>query len=551
MSEELYTNNTMKLFIIDALGPFIFQDNIPHNWSKVPFEFYEKVGLHNYKSKIKKQFSTFIKRIKKEGFTAISIDDLAHMVNLAIYSENKKRIVSEWINLYKELFDIAQKHNIAIYVNTDIMFFSKETHNFAHNSDKNTLLILKHVLIKLFEDYSISGVISRIGEADGVDVKSTFRSKITIKKIAQARRYLKTLLPIFEKYNKTWIFRTWTIGIGEIGDLMWNTKTAKKMLKGISNDSLILSIKYGNADFFRNLELSNLFKLKGIKKIIELQAKREYDSFGELPYYTGFEYEKYYQQVKHDPEVIGILLWCQTGGWIKTNRVTFLQNSSPFVELNAISTINIFKGKNPKQEINTFFKNTSALNFIQKYNELSNKIMYPEKASTKYFKKIYIPPLVWVFWNNITINSFMSTVIKVIYKKPPVVHIFEFEELKELGNKSNFENTEFYIQTLEILYKARMTLHGKYSAKTFEEEITRYNQKYSFFTVSIDDKKYSRLLWIVLRLALRKNHKYNMFNTIMFNKFMTTLFYRLFLSRSAKKSSFANKQGMNIEQLIR
>jgi hypothetical protein len=95
----------------------------------------------------------------------------------------------------------------------------------------------------------------------------------------------------------------------------------------------VVSIKYGAGDFFRGMDINPILTLRGHKKIVELQSKREYDFFGEFPYYTGFEYEGYYNKIKKNPDIEGVMVWCQTGGWGRSDRVTFLENSSPYVEL--------------------------------------------------------------------------------------------------------------------------------------------------------------------------------------------------------------------------
>lgn len=169
-----------------------------------------------------------------------------------------------------------------------------------------------------------------------------------------------------------------------------------------------------------------MFEYPGYKKIIELQTRREYDFFGELPHYTGFEYRDYYDQIKQNKDVIGLHVWCQTGGWGKTNKITFLENSSPFVELNTISTINIFQGRDPYEEIKKYSSNKDFVEFIKKYNEISNKILYPQKSKTRYFNKIYIPPIIWVYWNNITINNLTASFVKYFYK-PIKIRDSEFE----------------------------------------------------------------------------------------------------------------------------
>ena len=259
-----------KLFIIDGLGAFVKKGEEIINWSSAPFYLYEQQQNpeKDFESIIN-NFKIFAEKVSGIGYNAISIDDLVHTVA----SEKFK-------NLYKSIFKICKENGVKIFVNSDAMFCNKKN------------------LEKLFLEYDVDGVITRIGESDGADVRGEFKSRVVVKTPTQAKKYIKELLPVFEKNNKTWIFRTWTVGVGKIGDLMWNEKTFDSVFSDVKSENFIVSMKYGEADFFRGLELNRLFWQGNQKKIIELQAKREYEGFGELPFYTGWDYEKFYNQLK-------------------------------------------------------------------------------------------------------------------------------------------------------------------------------------------------------------------------------------------------------------
>lgn len=231
----------MKYKIIDSLGPFINPKNPPLNWSKIPFEEYEK-NLDF--SKVILRFETFISSIKKHGYNSISLDDLPHMVVLDGYSPSLKHKLKKFQDLYVTIIDIAKKHNVKVFINADIMYqtpgFSSKLFRLRKNVD-----LLKKSLDLLFSKYNVEGIITRIGECDGVDVKGMFPSKIEIDTPRKARKYIKECLPIFEKNNKKWIFRTWTIGGTKIGDLIWNKITFSKIFKDIQSDNLIISMKWG------------------------------------------------------------------------------------------------------------------------------------------------------------------------------------------------------------------------------------------------------------------------------------------------------------------
>jgi len=545
-----------KYFIIDALGAFINPENTPMNWSKIPFNDYERHGaLEKASGRIIQNFRKFAFRVAAIGYNAVSIDDLAHMAILACYSTKTKNIISRFQKLYKQVIKIATEYNLAVFVNLDIAYFNKEIDTFLKNNHHSALDIIKEAITYLFANFEVEGIITRIGECDGVDVKGMFRSRITIKTVSTARKYLKTLIPVFEYNKKTWIFRTWTIGGTGIGDLMWNKKTFLSVFGKIKTSNLIISMKYGVSDFFRNMELNPLFFLKGHNKIIELQTRREYDLFGELPYYTGWEYAQYYHYLKNNPEFSGISVWCQTGGWSNSKRMTFLHNSSPYVELNTVSCINIFKGKNPATEIKRFFKEKMKCNscnivcFFKKYNSLSGKILYPKDKRSRYFNKVYLPPLLWMQWGNISITKFAASFVKYYYTAIDIGND-EFSELQILGNRCKIDNMPFIIDTLRVIYDVRCAFHDKISEKELLSRIKAYSPKYNLLSFNFSSAKHSRTLSVLLHIMVRKKQRYRLVDLLLMRKPFIILLYLYLSLRKRSGLKFVDKQAMPMSKVI-
>ncbi len=541
------------MYIIDALGPFIDVKKTPLNWSKIPFaDLEEESYFQKRKPHIIKSFQTFIQKIVSIGYTAISLDDLAHLVVLDCYSSQTKETVIRFQSLYTQLFRICQKYHIDVYVNTDIFFYTTDTKNYLKEHPSISYIqLLKEACEKAFIQYPIKGIMTRIGECDGVDVKGLWKSEITIKTPLQAKTCIQKLIPLFEKYDKNWIFRTWTIGGGLIGDLMWNKKTALKTFSQIQSSHFFISLKYGEADFFRSMRLNPLFSLSNLQKICEFQAKREYDFYGELPFYTGFEYETYVKELQQNPTIKGYMVWCQTGGWMTSQRITYLTHSSKYVELNTESTLRILEGKSALECISDFFTQTEMPAFLQLYYELSQKILYPSKQKRAFFRKIFVPPIIWIYWNNLTINSFMASFVKHFYQLCPQIPDSDFKKLQKLAKNCRLENGEFYVATLKILYLARKTLHEQVSIAEFETEIHLYNAKYDFFKVSVGNTKSSKRLQLLFNLSLRKNQKYRIIDRLLFNRVFVQILYSAYIKRMKQKPTFLDSQGMQLMHIFK
>jgi hypothetical protein len=541
-----------QLYVIDAFSPFVDPDSCPYNWSRAPL--YDFDNLDEYSPRIIERFELFIKKISKLGYNAVSIDDLAHMVFLDIYDKDLKSKLTKYKRLYAQLFKIAQTNNIKVFVNFDLMYFNDAINAYTEGQDDKITDILDLSLKYLFANYNIAGVITRFGECDGVDVKSLFKSKLVIKTPKQMRFYIKQLLPLFESSDKTWIFRTWSLGAYKVGDLMWNEKTFRKVFSGIKSDNFVISMKYGNGDFFRNLELNPLLLLKNWNFIVELQAKREYDGFGDLPYYTGWDYSYYINQLKNQPNLVGCSVWCMTGGWKKSSRITYFENSSPWVELNTLSTVGLFNGKSPDDSVVDYFGDKRMIEFLRMYNDFSLRIMYPTAKPNKYFRKVKIPPLTWLFWGNVSINSLILSYQKYMSGTDHGVTTKGLSELFELGKGCKVTNIDYIYDTLSVLLVCRNFIDKGGDVAELRASIDRYTTKYPdklSFNVS-QGAKPSRKLGVLLRLALRNKEKYRLVDRLLLNRLVLVLAIKSYMGLNRKKlPKFVDSQAMPIDTFLK
>ncbi|MBD3317880.1 MAG: glycosyl hydrolase family 67, partial [Chitinivibrionales bacterium] len=303
-----------KLFLIDCTAPFFATcrpEGSETNWSKIPFVRLEQSGvLTERKDELLESFERYVRTVSRIGYNVITFDDVAHLVQHSFYSSELNARIAAYQALYAKLFALASSYGLKILVNTDILPTNAaiEAHTgmkpvpltrFFHRSIRR--------LLKMFPQ--IEGVVMRLGEADGIDVQGDFHSKLVIRTTRQCRRLIRTILPLFERQKKLLIVRTWTLGAFPVGDLIWNKDTYDAVFRGIESESLVVSQKYGEADFFRYLNLNPLFYYGSHQKIIELQARREYEGFGEFPSYIGPDCERYSRYSSMCENLIGISVW--------------------------------------------------------------------------------------------------------------------------------------------------------------------------------------------------------------------------------------------------
>lgn len=573
--------NELKFFIIDAIGPFFCEcDKKQINWSKIDFSLIEdadglKADLCN---KIKVNFQAFITRISAIGYTTITLDDLAHLVNFPFYPEPLQRKIRAYQAFYRELFEIACAAGVKILITTDILFFNPSIEEEVGPCFLKQQEMLRTACRGLFETFpEVEGIIFRIGESDSGDVQSDFRSKLIIHTPQQARAVIESLLPVFEEHNKHLIFRTWSVGISRIGDLIWNRHTFDAVFKGLESPHLILSLKHGESDFFRYLPLNKLFFRSEHNKIVEMQARREYEGFGEYPSFIGWEHERFQKQLVAAHNVVGISVWCQTGGWSGFRRLTFLENSSVWNEINCYVTLKIFRENlTTEKAIQRFYNENypdthwNPLYELLKFSDLViRELLYVDDFATRklFFRRLRVPPLLAVYWNNIIINHPIRKILRCFIRDgesligqgyDALVKIRQMQELaRQLGLPH--EDLEFQYDTFEVIAAAR-----EYYFRPFSEEIQErlqdladaYNAKYDEprYNILIDFARFpvrSAHLALLLKLLFRRQRGYRKLDKI-FTLWLLTWIYPLIAKRNRKiLPDFASSHAMGIDSIFK
>ena len=417
----------MHLFLIDAIGPFFRgYRQVRINWSKIPFEHLrtDEPGRRKQWDRIREDMQTFGRRVARIGYNAVTLDDVVHLVDHESYTEDLRRKIAVYREEYRELFRILHAAGLKIFVNQDAMSYSDTSRKAVGTGAGAAAEFLRVLLERFLDDFpEVDGVVLRVGETDGLDVVGDFHSELVLRSARKVRRALARILPEFEKRGKTLIFRTWTVGAFSVGDLIWHRRTLRRVLRGIQSPALVLSMKYGESDFFRHLPLNRLFFETDLPKIIELQCRREYEGCGEYPSFVGGDYEAYAVALEGAKNMVGISVWCQTGGWLPFRRLAFLEESAIWTELNAEVTLRMFRDRVLVEEAVRKAAESRGCpdpEGLQKLLRLSEEVvkdlLYVSGFAKQalYLRRVRVPPLVGVYWNTIFVNSFMRRMLRMV-----------------------------------------------------------------------------------------------------------------------------------------
>ena len=569
-----------QLAIIDAIGPFFRDlDRERINWSKIPFaDLPCDEGSAGFWRQVRADMQVFASKVVQQGFDAVTLDDLAHLVVHPGYEPEVRSRTGFFAKQFHALVEILRTAGLMVFVTSDFLVASPAIIRKVKRSRAAARGFYQETLELFFEEFpDVEGVVLRIGESDGVDVRDPLRSHIAARSATCVNKLLSQILPLFEKWDKKLIFRTWTVGAFPVGDLIWHRGRLKQVLLGIESPALIISMKPGESDFFRYLPVNQQFFRTDVPKIIELQARREYEGAGEYPSFCGWEFERFAHELEGARNVIGISVWCQTGGWHRFRRLSFLGDPSVWVELNVLAAIEIFRrGRTAAESIAKFFgadRVAEAEEFLRLAEDVILRLLYIEEFATQklFFRRVRIPPLIHVFWDGVLIVEPVREILRRFVSDHALAlrqgeeAFANFPRMRELATELELsaDDVDFMRDSMEMVLLARRFFFSPFTtetAATIEEAKTdykaawprdqrpRYRVKTSF--------KPSALRWpasrLFLRIVLRRRRGYRTVLDRLFTLTILSWSYRLITRQNPKAlPKTLRKSAMGVDAVIR
>ena len=565
------------LLLIDAIGPFFRGCNKRTiNWSKIPFSDLDGADDARW-AQVYADLETFAAGASRLGFNAASLDDVYHLADSDRYEAELRTKICGWRKRFRPCFDILRRHGLKVYVTMDC--FSRPTQGEMGSSNVGTSVL--ELLDGFLRDFpEVEGVIMRIGESDGKDVQDDFRSELAIKTASQANTFLRDVLPLFERLKRKLIFRTWTVGAYPIGDLMWHRETFAEVFAGIDSTALIVSMKYGESDFFRYLPLNRNFFRTQVAKIVELQTKREYEGCGEYPSFVGWEYERYIQELRQADNVVGCMVWCQTGGWVPFRRLAFIDGTAVWTELNTAVTVRLFRdGMLVEDAIRAYAHDVGCpdanalIELLRLSDEVIRELLYVEEFARQklFFRRVRIPPLLQVYWNNIFISHSVSRMLRFFVSdhdgcvRAAYRSMDRISHMKDLARRAGMPvaDIDYMEDTFHMMVLAREYHFGdegelqqeriRAAKKAYKAKYPkggprhRYRIKLDFTPLLLQPK---HLRW-GLRLLLRKQRGYRLIDRLVVLHLLS-LVYRIIARRRPQwVPAFARESAMGVEAVFR
>ncbi len=422
----------MDLFLIDAIGPFFRNyEKSRINWSKIPFTHIKTDGpeAETQWTTILSDMRDFAAKVKAIGYNAVTLDDLAHLATHPLHETEIARKIGFFRERFREIFEmLATEFDLKIFLTSDIIPLTPAIDTEFEKNPNGLEDYYVSLVDQILDDFpQISGLILRIGESDGNDVKDLIRTRLHLRNPKETNGLLKKLMPHFDSRGKKLILRTWTVGAHHIGDLIWHRGTLSDTLDGLDSPNFIVSMKHGESDFFRYIPLNRAFFRVRQAKIIELQGRREYEGAGEYPSFIGRACEHFARELEGADNVVGMSMWCQTGGWHRFRRLTFLsgnKHSDIWIRFNVVVALLIFKEAKSVEdaivEIVGHERAPATLELLRHADTLVHELLYIEEFARQklFFRRVRIPPLVNMAWDCLFINHAVSKILRHFVPDP-------------------------------------------------------------------------------------------------------------------------------------
>ncbi|GAA3252482.1 hypothetical protein ACFO1B_45410 [Dactylosporangium siamense] len=292
------------------------------------------------------QFRQFVEHSLAQGYNGVVVPGFLEYVTFSlvgdghtVYPEGDDHVARAraLVAAFGPVFRHAADLGMRVYLLTDMLAVSPPLERYlqrefggstggARLSDPRFWQVYQLGLTELFEAMPfVAGLMVRIGEGGDVYAQSgwDYSSKIAVTSVEAVRAMLRALLSVAGTADKDLIFRTWSVGVGAVGDLHTNPESYDEVLGGIDDPHLIVSTKYTLGDFYSHLPFNGTLTGGTQRRIVEFQARREFEGFGALPNdLTGLHQQALRRFLAANPHVEGIWTWTQDGGPLRAGPMT-------------------------------------------------------------------------------------------------------------------------------------------------------------------------------------------------------------------------------------
>jgi hypothetical protein len=282
----------------------------------------------------KRDWKQYIDHIRAYGYNGVIVNGFLEYVNFdgvgdgfevygqdSPYRARHEAMVEQFGAMWKYAADMGMR----VVFKTDMLantgplndYIERELGGFDVN-DPRLWEVYQAGLAEFFTSMPyVDGLMIRIGEAGTVYNKAgwDYFSTLAVTTVDSVRTMLTKFTQTAGEYDKTIYFRTWSVGVGDIGDMHTNPQTYEKILDGVPDDNLVVVTKFTMGDFYSWLPLNPTLEQGDQRRIVEFQSRREFEAFSSFPNYLSADHQIALQDFEQrNPNIVGVWVWTQDGG---------------------------------------------------------------------------------------------------------------------------------------------------------------------------------------------------------------------------------------------
>ncbi|MEW2443799.1 hypothetical protein [Micromonospora marina] len=293
-------------------------------------------------ARIDAQFRQFVDHAVERGYNGVVVPGFLEYVTFAgvgdghaVYPAGDPHVdrARAMVAAFGPVFRYADEMGLRVFLLTDMLAVSPPLERYLERTvggldptDPRLWAVYRAGLTELFGNMPfVAGLMVRVGEGGEVYAGSgwDYTSKLAVTTPAGVRAMLRALLDTAAQAGKEIVFRTWTVGVGAVGDLHTNPESYDEVLGGFDDPHLIVSTKYTLGDFYSHLPLNTTLLGGAHRRIVEFQARREFEGFGALPNDLGpLHRDALRAFLAANPRVEGVWNWTQDGGPLRAGPMS-------------------------------------------------------------------------------------------------------------------------------------------------------------------------------------------------------------------------------------
>nr|MCU0922875.1 hypothetical protein [Burkholderiaceae bacterium] len=285
-------------------------------------------------AEVEQQFADYVQRMIAYGNNGIVIPGLLEFIDFdrvgdgyEVYpADSDYRTRSAALRRhFGRLFDYADAMGMEVILYTDMLALTPPLQTYLEErfgglGTKNPALweVYRLGLEELFDSLpAVDGVMVRIGEAGGIYNLPgwDYGSALAVRSADATQAMLQAFLQAAEPREKSVIFRTWSVGVGEVGDMHTNPDSYATLLDAVDSPNLTVSTKYVQGDFYSFLPFNPTLASGQHRRLVEMQNRLEFEGFMALPDFVAPLHQTGLRELTAaNPQIDGVWAWNQNGG---------------------------------------------------------------------------------------------------------------------------------------------------------------------------------------------------------------------------------------------